>query len=249
MLRFALALLATAAWADTLSSVNVSAFVTDDPVGFTTRIPGCGGDAHGLFSASITFTCQVDNQDYSGLADAATGIGPYGIGVSVDLRASGFNYPITSVASLSFAWSDDVIIRGAQGNGTAIIQFAGQDFGHPWTRFDTNLFGEEISFSGPGPILVPVTFGTAYKLTMTGSAGGCTGFSFEEDCVSPEVFVTGLSFENADGIPLPDAHLAQVPEISSFRLLCTCAVATLIAQLKRGKTHGRSRRAGNAGRS
>lgn len=241
-----LALLATVASADTFSSVSVSAYVTEDLLNNPgQRVPGCGGDAQSSSPGFFSFACDIIETDvtgsqvhesYSGSAEAETGVGPYGIGASVTLRARGNNYPNqplrAAASSASFSWSQDVIVRGAQGSGAALVTlnpFLGADvFG----TFGLELFNEEVSGRGDF-IIIPITFGAPYTNTMSGTAGLCDGFFFES-CGTDEKFVSNLSFTDANGLPLPDASLEVIPEISSWLLLATCAVPIAVWRKRAG---------------
>src|SRR5579862_2909046 len=232
----ALALLATSASADTISNVSVSAFVEQDPLGQGSRVPGCGGDATGTTSASITFACDFIATEtqvhelYSGFSEAETGVGPYGIGASVDLQAGGNNSESeptrVAVASASFSWSQDDIVRGAQGNGAAIVTLHELQ-GNIFDAISLELFNKEITGRGDF-IIIPITFGVLYTNTMSGTTGLCLALFIREQCGVDDIFVSGLSFTDADGNPLPDAVLVNVLELSSWLLLATCAVSIAV---------------------
>ena len=150
-----LPLLAAAARADTFSYVSVTADVLEglqfDP---PTRL-GCGGDAQGTTSASISFACDFIATDhlgsqeiqvheyYRGSAEAETGVGPYGIGESMSLSVYGINYPYEpfrmAFALASFSWSQDVIVRGARGSGYVIATLSGSGI-RLMDSFDMTLF-------------------------------------------------------------------------------------------------------------
>jgi hypothetical protein len=231
------ALLATAAMADTFSYVSVSAGVMGGPTGL-----GCGGDAQGTTSVSISFACDFMATDhlgsqeiqvheyYSGYAEAKTGVGPYGIGASVDVYPNGNNIPYeplrTAFALASFSWSQDVIVRGAQGSGYAIATIGGFQS----LLSNLTLFNADFQF-GYRPLITPITFGVPYTLSMSGHTSFCDGF-YSEWCGQRDIFVSDLSFY-ADGYLVPGAYLEVVPEISSWLLLATCAIPTVISRLRR----------------
>lgn len=247
------ALLATAAMAD--SYVSVTADVLE---GYHFHPPtrlGCGGDAQGTTSASIAFACDFVATDhlgsqeiqvheyYSGSAEAETGVGPYGIGESMHLFVYGNNYPYepfrTAFALASFSWSQDVIVRGAQGSGYAIATFSGSGI-HGMGPFDMTLFNagfwdQDYYFRFP----IPITFNVPYTLSMSGSSEFCDGFYSEWCAQDQSLFVSDLSFyagfndDEPMGHLVPGAYLEIVPEISSWLLLATCAIPTVISRLRR----------------
>jgi len=224
------ALLATAVRADTFSYVSVTADVLE---GYHFNPPtrlGCGGDAQGTTSVSISFACDYMATYYSGYAEAETGVGPYGIGASMVLRANGNNDPYepprAAFAHASFSWSQDVIVRGAQGSGYAIATISGSRF--------QSLLGNLTLFNADyytNPLITPITFGVPYTLSMSGSTLLCDGFD-SEWCGQPDIFVSDLSFY-ADGYLVPGAYLETVPEISSWLLLATCAIPAVGSRLRR----------------
>jgi hypothetical protein len=235
-------LLATAAMADTFSYVSVTADVINAPAGL-----GCGGDAQGTTSVSISFACdfmateywgsqeiQV-HEYYSGYAEAKTGVGPYGIGAILDVGANGKNdsyEPFRAAFALaSFSWSQDVIVRGAQGSGDAVATISG----FPSLLSNLTLFN--VDSIGYGPFIIPITFGVPYTLSMSGYTSYCDGYP-SEWCGQRDIFVSDLSFY-ADGYLVPDAYLEIVPEISSWLLLATCAIPTVISRLGRAGSSAR----------
>jgi hypothetical protein len=248
-----LALLATAAKADTFSYVSVTADVLE---GFHFNPPtrlGCGGDAQGTTSASISFACDFMATDhlgsqeiqvheyYSGSAEAETGVGPYGIGESLSLSVYGINYPYEpfrmAFALASFSWSQDVIVRGAQGSGYVIATFSGSGLrlmdSFDMTLFNAGFWDDPYYLRFP----IPITFGVPYTLSMSGSTEFCDAIS--EGCPSGQsLFVSDLSFyagitdDEPMGHLVPGAYLEVVPEISSWLLLATCAIPTVVSRLR-----------------
>jgi hypothetical protein len=233
-------LLATAAMAD--NYVSVTADVLEgyqfDP---STRL-GCGGDAQGTTSASISFACDLMATYYSGYAAAETGVGPYGIGERMHTGAYGVNIyePFrTAFAFASFSWSQDVIVRGAQGSGYVTAIFSGSGL-HGMGPFGMTLFNAGFSYAYPFfQFPIPITFNVPYTLAMSGSSRFCDG-DYSEWCASDQsFFVSDLSFyagitdDEPMGHLVPGAYLEVVPEISSWLLLATCAIPTVISRLRR----------------
>jgi len=240
-----LALLATAANADNISSVSVTAGVFKDPfIPNPQPVPGCGGTKQGVFSASISFSCEML---YSGSAAAETEVGPFGIGGSFGLSAFGSSPELEAASSASFSWSQDVVIRGAQASGFAIGTMSGlrslaEDF---WADVSLTLFNNDFvieeALQNNGTFTIPVTFGVPYTLTMSGRSEVCTARDPIFGCGDhPEISVGSLSFLDANGNPLPDAQLVNVPESSSWLLLATCAIPTMIWRLMRRGTSWRT---------
>jgi hypothetical protein len=247
------ALLATAAMADTFSYVSVSAGVMGGPTGL-----GCGGDAQGTTSVSISFACDFMATDhlgsqeiqvheyYSGYAEAKTGVGPYGIGASVDVYPNGNNIPYeplrTAFALASFSWTQDVIIRGAQGSGYALATISG----FPPLLGNLTLFNEDFQPGHP-LFIIPITFGVPYTLSISGYTSFCDSYASYEWCGQRDIFVSDLSFyagitdDEPMGHLVPGAYLEIVPEISSWLLLATCTIPTVISRLRRS---GSSKRRG-----
>jgi hypothetical protein len=235
-----LALLVTAANADNISSVSVTAGVFKDPfIPNPPTVPGCGGTKQGVFSASISFSCEML---YSGSAAAETEVGPFGIGGGFGLSAFGSSPELEAASSASFSWSQDVVIRGAQGSGFATgtisgLSTLGDDF---WAAFSLTLFDQPI-LAVSNTFTIPVTFGVPYTLTMSGRSEVCTARDPSFGCGgSPEIFVDSLSFLDANGNPLPNAMLVDVPESSSWLLLATCALPIIIWRLMRRGTPERT---------
>ena len=245
------ALLATAARAD---YVSVSAGV----LGLSPSRPGCGGDAEGTIFASTHFACDFIATDflgsqevqvhesYSASATAETGLGPYGIGGSIALQADGNNYPYSpgreAFSRASFSATRDVIVRGAQGNGYVIASLGGgfNLTGHPFDTLGMTLFNQDVFF--PSPFIVPITYNVPYIISLSASTGFCNGFDYE-DCLSVGVFLSDLEFyvytDDGGQQLVPGAYLETVPEISSWLLLATCAIPTVVSWLRRAVTvHG-----------
>jgi hypothetical protein len=234
-----LALLATAVKADNFSNTFFTAGIFENPFNFPKRLPvlGCSVDAQGTTSAGGSFGCDFTNVRYRGGGGAETGIGPFGIGVSVGLNADGSNFPsqpfLAAGARASFSWSQDAVIRGAEGDGTALVTIT-------LSSASESIFGPvdlELFNHGPIPVFfeqtfsIPVTFGVLYTNTLDGSTAFCIFQS--EHCGIADMFVSSLSFLDANGNPLPNAMLVDVPESSSWLLLATCGIPIMIWRLMR----------------
>jgi len=185
-----------------------------------------------VFSASIDISCEML---YFASAIAETEIGPYGIGGGFGLHAFGSSPELEAASLASFSWSQDVVIRGAQGSGFVIGTISGlpslvaEDF---WAAFSLTLFDQPIIFASR-TFTIPVTFGVTYTLKMSGSSEVCTATDPSFGCGDhPEIFVDSLSFFDAKGNPLPDAHLVNVPENSSWLLLSNCALLIVLSRLR-----------------
>jgi hypothetical protein len=223
-----LALLTTAARADNVSVVTAEATVLSGSSGLPQPVPGCGGVVSGTSLASVAFACTIPGVGgFAGRAVAETGLGPYGIGVNLNVLASGSTVSgdVEAFAASSILWSQDYVIEGAEGMGFVTGQFPGLGSDSFQTaRFNDVLWGQFVEAGGfpPGsPFKIPVMFGVPYTLMLSAS-GECVGF--DVNCGSVGAQVTDLKFLDANGNPLSGMGLVPVPEPSALLLLATVVI-------------------------
>lgn len=220
----ALVLFSSPAMADI---VNVMSEVDQGGV----AVPGCGGATAGTSFAATSFSCNLDGFSYSGYASGQTGLGPYGIGVSMEAGSSGvkFTTPFyTSESSVSLSWSQDFVIEGAQGNGFVEFDLArgGDGFNlEEGAGLSVDLFGFSLPDGAESSGPVPVTFGTQYTISMSGFLK-CSAFD-AFGCGSLFVDISDIEFMDASGNVLSGVSLEPVPEICSWLLLATCAAPVI----------------------
>ena len=122
----ALVLCSSLAMADNMSMVSVMS-AAEQFVGVA--VPGCGSATAGTSFAATSFSCNLAGVSYSGSATGQTGLGPYGIGVSMSAGAEGNTAQVTDPSyvthsNVSLSWSQDFVIEGAQGNGFVTFDLA-----------------------------------------------------------------------------------------------------------------------------
>jgi hypothetical protein len=214
------------AMADT---ITLDAFV--NPTSYTSD-PACSQAGTGTTFASVSFSCIVNGQAFSGDGSAQTGLGPYGIGLEFTIGGYGFGRSgeaETRVLASVFT-SGEVAIEGG-GSGFIIPVFtlvlAGD--GYPIGRINLNFLGDS-SFPNGAPL--PVTSGTTGVVSIS-ETGECSTFDVS-GCGIGEAILTGAIFTDALGNPLTDTTLTlvAVPEASGWPLLAICAIA--FASFKRG---------------
>jgi hypothetical protein len=238
MLKFitVLMLLALPATADNFSFVSASSYIisqTGDPVP-----PECRDAAAGTLSASAAFACTyMGIPSYSGRASGQLETGPYGIGVTIDLQAYQPAYQPDVFSRVDFQWSQDFVIEGAEGSGFVIATTTGIYSGMEYnlqsrTVIYSNLWGHD-GYPFFDRIPIPVTFGIPYTLSMSGSKLFNPLDSLYY--ATTTVYVSDLALTDAAGNPLTGLSLVAVPEVSSWVLLATCAIA--IAILRWGELH------------
>jgi hypothetical protein len=206
---------------------------TTDAANVFVAVPGCSDTESGATSASSSFSCDVGGFQFSGYAEGQTGLGPYGIGASMQTKASGDTSFIThpgyrAHSDVSVSWSQQFSIEGATGNGfVSGISVSGFPLGgvDPGLRMGLTLF--DLSYDPAVFTPIPVTFGVPYDFAVSGT-DNCNGFDYL-GCETIAWYVSALTFSDAAGNPLPDACLATgVPEASSWILLATCMVLLLL---------------------
>jgi hypothetical protein len=177
-------------------------------------------------------SCNVEGVQFSSQAVGQTGLGPYGIGVSVSVHPNGIDWYTleAAFANVSFTWRQDFTIEGANGDGFMNVGFY-DDFGDFPDMIGFSFFGQDVPIvTGGWTFPVPVTFG-APGIIMFQGQGHCNSMDFE-GCGSMESYVSDLTFTDSDGNPLAGAHLVAVPEISSVALLGTLVLPVLIGVRK-----------------
>ena len=152
---------------------------------------------------------------------------------------------VTTSASIDL--STELVISGAgDGQGYVTIGFymnGGSEFGDP--EIHMNVFGGELdlpSYDYPrgrvGQMTVPVQFGVPYDISIWGEAN-CTS-ELEGSCSALQANVTGLTFSDAEGNPLPGAFLAYapapVPEPAAWWLLASVMFGCLAIRRERSKS-------------
>ncbi len=241
---WALILFSSPAMADYYTSaVNVMAEVDRDSI----AVPGCGGAAAGTSFAATSVFCNLDSAFFSANASGQTGLGPYGIGVSMRADASGVTFTspsYTAESSVSVSWSEDFVIEGARGDGfitfdltrggsgAAALDIGGSDI-------SADLFGVSIpEVCECFELTEPVTFDTQYVFSMSGFLR-CSAFD-QIGCGSLSLDLSNIEFTDASknvlrGVTLEPVGLETTPETSSWLLLATCAAPVIVWRRSRSK--------------
>lgn len=187
----------------------------------------------------------------SASGQAEVGLGPFGIGLSVQTQADAWVDPgdvVNTYAQASASFSDTFTLAG--GSGSGFVEFDYEIFGFFGLPFDTT--GADISILGTdlserdlqrypqNSGLIPIQFGNIYS--VSGTAYSYAGYP--DTAGEPEIGswqVTGIQFFDANGNPLGNGAIREgdvitpVPESSTLILLAFVLLAVACKRSARSR--------------